>query len=102
MYIACTYYYYYYLLTSEILSNSFMIHIIKYREHPDNTKAYFRRSKARQSMALFHEALEDLDAMIEIDPSLKDDVLREKAILIKAAKDASNKQKKEFRSFFAR
>jgi len=53
-------------------------------------------------MALFHEALEDLDAMVEIDPSLKDDVQREKATLIKKAKEASNKQKKEFRSFFVK
>jgi hypothetical protein len=53
-------------------------------------------------MALFHEALEDLDAMLEIDPNLRVEAQREKAILIKKSKEASNKQKKEFRSFFAK
>lgn len=75
-------------------------YIFRCSEHPDNTKAYFRRSKARQAMSLFHEALEDLEAMVEIDPSLRNEAKREKAILIKKAKEASKKQKKEFRSFF--
>ena len=63
-------------------------------EYPENSKAYFRRSKAKQSMALFEEALEDLNTMLELDPSLKDEVLREKRILMKKAKEASERQKK--------
>ena len=63
-------------------------------EYPENSKAYFRRSKAKQSMALFEEALEDLNTMLELDPSLKDEVLREKRVLVKKAKEASERQKK--------
>lgn len=71
-----------------------------FREYPDNTKAYYRRSKARQCMALFREAMEDLETIIEIDPALKDEILREKAMLLKVAKKASEKQKNDFGRFF--
>eukprot|EP00889_Picochlorum_renovo_P007050 jgi/Picre1/34080/NNA_001555.t1 len=70
-------------------------------EHPESTKAYFRRAKAKQSMSLFEEALDDLNQIVKIDSSLEEDVAREKAILRRKARAASQKQKQEFSNFFS-
>ena len=64
-----------------------------------NTKALFRRNKALVGLARFDEALADLDALITIDPSLSDDVSRERAIVRRKIKEADAKQRRQFGSF---
>jgi hypothetical protein len=52
-------------------------------------------------MSLFEEALDDLNQIVKIDSSLEEDVAREKAILRRKARAASQKQKQEFSNFFS-
>ena len=68
----------------------------------ENTKALFRRSKALVGLAKYDEALADLDAMLQIDPSLGDDVARDKAAVRRKIKEADAKQRREFGAFFSR
>lgn len=82
-------------------NNNKYTHVYSCSEHPESTKAYFRRAKAKQSMSLFEEALDDLNQIVKIDSSLEEDVAREKAILRRKARAASQKQKQEFSNFFS-
>jgi hypothetical protein len=71
-------------------------------DHPDNSKAYYRRCRAKQSMSLFEEALEDLEAMVTLDSALAADVSREKSLLMRRWRSAEAKQTRELRDFFSR
>lgn len=84
-----------------VVMTSIYVCVYSCSEHPESTKAYFRRAKAKQSMSLFEEALDDLNQIVKIDSSLEEDVAREKASLRRKARAASQKQKREFSNFFS-
>ncbi|XP_063973879.1 AH receptor-interacting protein [Diachasmimorpha longicaudata] len=68
---------------------------------PDNVKALYRRGKAHIGAWNEREALEDLQRVVELDPTLKSTVEKEIQSFLSAVKDKELKQKKTLSQMFS-
>lgn len=72
------------------------------REDPNVPKAYFRRGVAHGWLGHYADAAGDLTAVMELDPSLKGEVMQELARMRDREKKGEAQQRAEMASFFDR
>lgn len=77
-------------------------HPAHHREDPNVPKAYFRRGVAHGWLGHYGEAAGDLSAVMELDPSLKGEVMQELARMREREKKGEAQQRAEMTSFFDR
>lgn len=72
------------------------------REDPNVAKAYFRRGVAHGWLGHYTEAAADLSAVLELDQTLKSEVMQELARMRERERKGEEQQRAEMASFFDR